>query len=271
VPPDHARDFFAGHLAWMEDTVGRAWRPLADTAVAASLLFTASDEWSSWRRSVDYYYEGELLWLEVDVLLRQRSKGTRSLDDLCRAFFGARPGARVSTYKLEELVAALNALVPHDWRGLFRDRVERPTARAPRGGVEGAGWRLVYGEKPGKRESSLEREWKLVLAADHSLGLLLKDDGSVLDVRPGSPARRAGLAPGMKLLGVAGRRWSTTALKDALQATTRGARGIELLVEDLDHYRRHRVDYRGGEQHARLEPVKGRADLLGAILAPRAR
>ena len=71
---------------------GRAWRPLADTATAAQILYGARDDWDSWRRDVDFYLEGDLLWLEVDATIRETTKGARSLDDFCRSFFGGKSG-----------------------------------------------------------------------------------------------------------------------------------------------------------------------------------
>ena len=46
---------------------GRAWRPLADTAASAQILFGSASEWRTWRRAVDFYDESVLLWLEADA------------------------------------------------------------------------------------------------------------------------------------------------------------------------------------------------------------
>ena len=46
---------------------GRNWRPLEDTAVAAQLLYDARDDYAEYRRGVDYYDEGTLIWLDADV------------------------------------------------------------------------------------------------------------------------------------------------------------------------------------------------------------
>ena len=61
------RDSLAITAAEMDNESGRTWRPLEDTAVAAQLLYPAPEEYSDYRRSVDYYPEGSLIWLEADV------------------------------------------------------------------------------------------------------------------------------------------------------------------------------------------------------------
>jgi predicted metalloprotease with PDZ domain len=35
--------------------------------------------WRDWQRFEDYYAEGQLVWLDVDTLIRERSQGKRSL------------------------------------------------------------------------------------------------------------------------------------------------------------------------------------------------
>ena len=37
---------------------------------------------------MDFYPEGTLIWLEVDVIIRELSKGAKTLDDFCHAFHG---------------------------------------------------------------------------------------------------------------------------------------------------------------------------------------
>jgi predicted metalloprotease with PDZ domain len=85
------RESLANTAAELDTKAGRTWRPLEDTAVAAQVLYEAGSDYGSLRRSVDYYPEGSLIWLEADVLIRQLSKGAKSLDDFCHTFHG---GAR---------------------------------------------------------------------------------------------------------------------------------------------------------------------------------
>ena len=70
---DENRQFLALTAASLDNRAGREWRSLADTAVAAQLLYNARADWDSERRSVDFYDEGTLIWLEVDTIIRQQS------------------------------------------------------------------------------------------------------------------------------------------------------------------------------------------------------
>src|SRR5262249_5300783 len=55
---------------WLEQTAanaldvsrpGRTWRPLRDTADAAPFLYGAGGGWTGWRRTTDFYREGQLI------------------------------------------------------------------------------------------------------------------------------------------------------------------------------------------------------------------
>jgi len=52
---------------------GRLWRPLSDTTAAAQLLYGGHNEGVNRRRSVDFYPR-DLIWLEVDTLIRHRPR-----------------------------------------------------------------------------------------------------------------------------------------------------------------------------------------------------
>src|SRR5206468_5585916 len=121
--------------------------PLADTAIAAQTLYYSPQEWGSWRRSVDYYPEGTLLWLEADVLIRQKTQGKKSLNDFCRLFYGGSGGPpAVKPYALEEVISTLRQVVDYDWKGFINTRVYTTNPHAPLGGIEGGGWKLTYSD-----------------------------------------------------------------------------------------------------------------------------
>ncbi|MGH9354474.1 MAG: M61 family peptidase, partial [Terriglobia bacterium] len=87
--PRQYREYLASVAAMLgPGRPGRTWRPLQDTADAAQLLYFAPDEWTNWRRSVDYYQEGDLIWLEVNTKIRSLTHGHKSLKDFCRLFYG---------------------------------------------------------------------------------------------------------------------------------------------------------------------------------------
>jgi predicted metalloprotease with PDZ domain len=257
--------------ARLDNRPGRAWRPLADTAVAAQVLFRSRGDWGSLRRGVDFYPEGVLIWLEADVLIRTKTGGERSLDDFCRLFHGGRSGpAEVVPYTFDDIVAALGEIAPHDWRGFFRERVEQAAPRAPLGGIEAGGWRLVHSVEPTEMEAIAERAAKRVDYGT-SIGIIVTEDGTLEDVIPGSPADRAGLAPATTILGVNGRRFTPEGLLQAVRATRDPGSPVILLAENGDFIREHRVDYTGGVKYPRLERDPSRPDLLGVILAPKSK
>jgi predicted metalloprotease with PDZ domain len=265
VPADWWRDELAQTAASMDTRSGRKWRPLADTAIGAQLLHRSSPEHQSWRRSSDYYPEGVLLWLDVDVTIRQRSNGAKSLDDFVHAFYGGpNHGAEVKPYTLDDITSTLDSIVANDWRAFFAARVDQVQPHAPLGGITGGGWRLVYTDKPNER---IKATGKLNKIEDwsYTLGFTMREDGNVADVIPGTPAAKAGLAPAMKVLGVDGRKLAHESLADAVKLD-RGT--IELLVTNSDFYKLLTLHYRGSAKNPHLEREAGKPDLLQAIGHP---
>jgi predicted metalloprotease with PDZ domain len=276
--PELYRENLALLGAAMDHQAGRSWRPLVDTATAAQLLYFARPEWADLRRGVDYYPESELIWLEADTVIRQKSRGKKSLDDFVRAFHGAPGGGpAVKTYAFEDVVAALNGVAPHDWAGFLRERIWKVAPRAPLTGIENGGWRLVYNDVKPELTKAVEETAKLY-DFWYSLGILVQgdgpsgggDDGIVRDVIPGMPAAAAGVGPGMRLVAVNGRRYSEKVLRDALRAARGGKEPIELLVENVEIYKTCSVEYHGGERYPHLERDAARPDVLSVIGQPRA-
>jgi predicted metalloprotease with PDZ domain len=267
---EEARDYLAMTAARMTNVKARGWRPLDDTAAAASTLFDATRAWRSARRAVDFYDEGTLLWLEVDVLIRNQTEGAKSLDDFCAAFFGGGSGKpAVKGYQLEDVLAALNAVAPSDWKGYFRRRVEVVAEAPPLEGITGGGWKLAFAEKPTDLFAAMEGLSKGVNLAD-SIGVSVSGDGLVGDLVPGSAAAKAGLAPGMKLLAVNGRRFSPDGLKAAVAATKSGGK-LELLAESGDFFKTHALEYKEGARYPRLERAGGAPNVLSEVAKAKAK
>jgi predicted metalloprotease with PDZ domain len=260
------REALAETAATLDHRAGRSWRPLEDTAVSVQTLRMLGPQWESWRRSLDYYPEGELIWLEVDSTIRQQTHGQRSLDDFCRRFHGGESGPpKVVPYTLEDIVRTLNEVVPYDWAGLLKQRVKTTSAHAPLGGIERGGWRLVYSDKPNPYLSAIEKRSKTTNLA-YSLGVIVGREGQFVDVIPGSPAYQAGLGPGMKLLAVNGRRWSGGEIRQALRSAQKDHQPIEVIVEGGQFFKTYSIPYYEGEKIPHLERMESKPDWLGNIL-----
>ena len=270
VTPEQARDDLAFQAAGLAHTKGREWRPLVDTAREVQDLFGARWAGGSWRRGVDFYDEGVMLWLEVDALIRTQTRGAKSLDDFCRAFFGPPDsGPEVKSYTRAELVAALNAIAPNDWEALFRKRVDELRPGAPLEGIEAAGWRLEYSDVANEIAEAYSAQPEAGLDLRFSLGMYLSSEANVGDVVPGSPAALAGIGSGSQIVAVNSRAFSPEVLGDAMKAAKAKGASIELLLKNADFFTTHTLEYRGGERHPHLVRDEAKADLLSQILAPR--
>jgi len=210
-----------------------------------------------------------LLWYECDAIIREKTDGAKSLDDFCKRFFAAVPGkTTVAGYDLADVVRDLNATAAYDWEAFLRQRVEAPQESLPLDVVGRLGYRLKYADKPAGSELKGAVPPPDNPAAD-SLGMALAG-GLVLAVDPGLPADKAGLAPGMKVIGVNGKKLSPNRLRDAIaDSVTR--KKVELLIEDGEDFRTIVVPYADGLRYLELEHVTARPDVLGEILKPRAK
>ena len=256
----------------LDYTPGRKWRPLVDTAVSAQILYESSSAWSNWRRGVDFYPEGELIWLEADVLIRQSTNGKLSLDDFCKKFFGPpNTPPMVKTYTAKDVFASLHEIAPYDWQKFFEDRVYAVTPHPPLNGIQNGGWRLVYKEDRSSFQVDLEESDDEDEIADlsESIGMKVSEDGSIIDVVQGSPTAFSGIGPGMKLIAVNSRRYSPDVLRAALRSAKEQKTNIDLLVENTEIYRTYSVQYKEGERYPHLERDDSKPDVLQKILQPR--
>jgi len=268
---DDFRETLAAVAAELENQSGRQWRPLVDTATAVQLTYPSPRAWMNYRRTVDYYDEGSLIWLEADVLIRQRSGGKLSLDDFCHRFHGGEdtPPA-VKPYTLNDVVNTLNDVTPYDWRNFLNERIYQVATHAPVGGITNGGWKIVYNDKPNTQMRIGDHSRKSI-DLSFSIGAMLKEDGTVMDVNPNLEAARAGLAPGMKILTVNGRTWSGDTLHEAITAAKTATTPIELSVENGSFTNVYRLNYHGGERYPHLERDPTKPDLIGGVIKSRRR
>ncbi len=263
------RETLAATAAYLNDRPGRTWRDLEDTAISAQLLYGARPGGASWRRSADYYDESTLIWLEADTIIRRESKGQKSLDDFCRKFHGTGAGViKVVPYTLDDVAATMNNVAPYDWKKFFDGRIHSHGPGAPLGGLVGSGWKVTFNEVMNDHQRA-EEDSDHVIDVSFSIGFNVHapggdDANTVIDVIPGSPGANAGVAPGMHLVAVNGRRWTPDILRAAIHATKNSQEPIELLLENDDYYRVLSVDYHGGERYPHLTAAGG-VDVLSEI------
>jgi len=268
---EDTRAALAMTAATYQHRVGREWRSVVDTTNDPILSARRPAPWRSWLRNEDYYSEGLLVWLDADTLIRERTNGRRSLDDFARAFFGTQDGSRAPvTYTFDDVVAALNGVLEHDWAAFFRARVYEAGTEPPLDGIARGGYRLVFKEE----RSEFQREAEAYQSnADfgYSLGLSFGENGNVTAVQWDGPAFNQGVTVGTQVVAVNGVSYGNESLRRAVTVAKTEAAPIELLLRNGDQYRTVTIEYRDGLRFPHLERDTAAADRLNAILTPRSR
>jgi predicted metalloprotease with PDZ domain len=265
------REVLASKAGDFDVQVGSHWRPLADTAVAAQILYDAPAAWTNSRRSADFYEASEFLWLNVDAELRKRSGGRYTLDDFVRRFYAGSTGQpALKPYVEEDIYAALSGLVAADWRAIIRRHLDSKGPEALLEGLKSTGWQLTY---TAQKNSYLEtrQKWRKSVLRDWSIGFSVDRNDLIIDTVEDRAAARAGLGPGMKLVAVNGRRYTAEVLDAAILEAQSSKKPIELLVQSDDFYRTLSVPYFDGPRWPHLTPLGAHADVLSAVLKPRSR
>ena len=255
--------------AYSTGTPGRAWRPLIDTTNDPIIAQRAAQPWRSWMRSEDYYSEGQLIWIDVDRIIREQSAGKRSIDDFAKAFFGVRDRDWGDlTYNFDDLVATLNRVQPYDWRGYLHRRVYDIAPQAPLEGINQGGYTLVYSDQPTNWIKSSEKNRKYV-DLTYSGGISVGNDGRISGVLWGSPAFNAGLTVGTEIVAVNGRKFDGEAIRQAIKDAANNGPAPQLLIHDGDVYKTVTLDWHGGLRYPHLQKVGKGSGTLDALLAPR--
>jgi len=264
-----ALDALAATAATYANRVGREWRSVEDTTNDPIIASRRPQPWLSFQRSEDYYQEGQLVWLDADTLIREKSGGKKSLDDFAKAFFGVEDGNWSEVvYTFDDVVAALNKVMPYDWAKFLNERINQVAPKPPLDGLIRGGWKLAYTETPTDYFKSAEAR-RHSTDLTYSLGLVLGKDADITQVQWDGPAYKAGLTIGAKVLAVNGIAYDTDRLKETITEAKKGGPPISLLVKSGDHYKTVDIDYHGGLRYPRLERIEGTPDLLSAIYAPK--
>jgi predicted metalloprotease with PDZ domain len=271
ITPEYFREIIANSAATFDTEPGARWRPLADTATAAQVLYDSPHAWQSSRRSVDFYDASVFLWLDVDAELRARSQGHATLDDFVRRFYAGASGApQLKSYAEKDVYDTLATVAPMEWRTFIHRHLDSTGTAALMGALERSGWKLTYSAQPNasgetlqKRHKETDRQW--------SIGLNLDKDAKIIDVIADRAAARAGASPGMSVIAVDGQKYTATVLDAAIFAAQSTHKPIALLVEDSDYYRTLSVEYYDGPRYPHLVRLDGSPDTLSALLTARAK
>ncbi len=262
-------EYVASVYAAMDTEPGRATTPLIDVTTGAPYYYGARGDYGSIRRSSgDFYVEGELIWLDVDTIIREQSHGARSLDTFLHRFTEpAVTGPVVETYTREDVERMLNDVQPYDWHAFFERNVYQVAPHPAADMLARSGWRMVYTAKPndfvaGRRGNRDAIGW-------FAYGANISSEGTVRDVREGSAAWRAGLAPEMHVVAVDGQAFSPDVMLYAVNRAEHSNAPISLITSQTGWYRTLALDYHGGIRFPHLERIAGAADILDDVAKPR--
>lgn len=259
---------FALIAATYDRRPGRSWRALADTVHDPVFVSRDPLPWKSWQRSEDYYSEGLLIWLEVDMTIRRLSSNSRSLDDFARWFFGPScPTEMASAYDRKALIEDLHGLQAFDWDTFFAARVDAIMPDAPLDGLKLAGYRLGWSIDP--------NEWHRCDQHHHSycdltfsIGLKIGLANKVLEVIWGSPAFKAELAVGAVLTKVGKEQYSHSLLVEAVARSVTAEDPIQISVRQHGVERDVVLDWSKGHRYPVAEALVRQPTFLD-ILHPR--
>ncbi len=246
-------DQYASILALYDTAPARQWRNLVDTTNDPIISSRKPKGWTSWQRSEDYYNEGLMVWMEVDAMLRQKSNGTKSIDDFAHAFFGIRNGDWGEvTYTFDDVAETLNKIVPYDWAGFLRQRITETGKPAPIQGFAMNGYKLVYTDMP---TATFKQGEKGSTNVSYSLGMTVANSGEVTSSIWDSPAFKAGIDVGTQIQAVNGESYSGDRLKAAILAAKDPKTPVKLVIKNQDRFREVTLNYSGGPRYPRLEKV----------------
>ena len=265
------RDKLAASAASLDTKTGRLWRTTDDTAIASSISRHPGPAWAAAKRGQDYYQEGELMWLDADTLIRKLTNGQKTLTDFQHIFLGkgGNTGPSVAPYDRAELIRDLNEVVKYDWAMFLHQRIDEINVRADFEGIERGGYKVVYVDQPSNQERATANARGPVGAnVWYSLGMHLGADNTISDVRQGSVADKAKLAPGQKLIAINGRVATGEVLRAAIRSAKGSSEPIRLITQSESYIRNVDVDYHEGEKYPALQRIEGAPAVLDDITKP---
>jgi predicted metalloprotease with PDZ domain len=208
-------------------SLGRMKQTVVEASWDAWIKYYRQDE-NSPNALVSYYLKGSLIALCLDLLIRSRTRGRRSLDDLMRALWEryGQTGAGVPEDGIERLAGEIAGLRLRP----FFDRSLRSTDELPLRqwlASVGLGMELRPAEASGDKGGKPTRKPARELAARAVLGARTAEDSAgvrLTHVLDGGAAQAAGLSAGDVVVAMGGLRTTSRNLEKRLAQYRPGAR-----------------------------------------------
>ncbi len=260
---------WARHAAYYSNQAGRQWRSVEDTTHDPIVAARKPKPFSSWQRREDYYSEGSLIWMAVDMRIRAETNGAKSLDDFAKAFFGINDGDwGTVTYNFDTIVNTLNDIHPYDWASFLDKKFRQSGQPAPVEGIEMGGYQLVWKEKPSAYEKEVMANRKS-LSLSYSLGISLTSTGRITGVLWDSIAFDKGIVGGSEIVAVDGKAYSHSLIQDAITNAKADKKPFTLLIKRGNLYTTYEMNYYEGLRFPHLEPKSEGEQPLDRLLKPR--
>jgi predicted metalloprotease with PDZ domain len=207
-------EIWAERITQLLRTPGRLRTPLAEASFDAWIKHYRPDE-STANTTVSYYLKGSIVGFLLDLELRKRTGGLRSLDDVMRLLYerhGRAPGLPEDGVER----VALELLEPGQAQGLrvfFEAALRRTDELDVAGALEAVGLKpLLHAAEGDSDKGSVEADPADAPTGESArawLGANLRERSGALEVNSvidGSPAQRAGLAAGDEIVALDGLR-----------------------------------------------------------------
>ena len=190
---------------------GRLRTSLAESSFDAWIRLYRPDE-NTRNSSQNYYGNGAVAALCLDLLVRAQSDGTKSLDDIIRSLYETMPSDR--GYALDDVLAVVERIGGQKARDYLVEAISGPFDPPLREVLAGHGIGLTL-----KDTDQLH------------LGLQFEPNGTVVaSVGRNSAAWMAGVMPGDEILAVGGLRVDASRWSEVFTAVAKAQQAIELLI-----------------------------------------
>lgn len=241
ITEERYREFLAETITKLRQQPGRFKLSLADSSFLAWVKLYKQD--ANWvNTGVSYYLKGELVALCLDLAIRSRTRGWRSLDDVLRHLYEAYPVdgpgiPEAATGGVDGWREAIESVTGLSWRSFWSRYIEGTEEVDFEGSLKAVGWRL----RPVLREDKVD---ELKRKGDYVgpggwLGAEAKESDRrllVAHVLHDSPAMAAGVAPEDELVAMDGFQLRD---KDAFERRLRERRAGDRVT--LHVFRRHEL------------------------------